>query len=40
MKKISWITHPQYDISLPKNHRFTATKFSDLFNELKSKIFF
>ena len=37
MKKISWITHPQYDIKLPENHTFTATKFSDLFNELKSK---
>ena len=40
MKKISWITHPKYDISLPKNHKFTASKFSDLFNELKSKKFF
>ena len=40
MKKISWITHPQYDIILPENHKFTATKFSDLFNELKSKEFY
>ena len=40
MKKISWITHPQYDIILPENHKFTATKFSDLFNELKSREFY
>ena len=40
MKKISWITHPQYDIILPENHKFTASKFSDLFNELKSKEFY
>ena len=40
MKKISWITHPKYDILLPKNHKFTSSKFSDLFNELKSKKFF
>ena len=40
MKKISWITHPKYDILLPKNHKFTASKFSDLLNELKSKKFF
>ena len=40
MKKISWITHPKYDISLPKNHKFTASKFSDLFNQLKQKDFF
>ena len=35
MKKISWITHEDYDIPLPENHKFTATKFSDLYNELK-----
>ncbi len=35
MKKISWITHPEYDIILPENHKFTGSKFSDLFNELK-----
>ncbi len=35
MKKISWVTHPQYDIPLPKNHKFTSSKFSDLYNELK-----
>ncbi len=35
MKKISWVTHKDYDIPLPKNHKFTASKFSDLFNELK-----
>tara|TARA_B100001057_G_scaffold352833_1_gene354567 strand:+ start:89 stop:997 length:909 start_codon:yes stop_codon:yes gene_type:complete len=34
MKKISWVTHPQYDIPLPKNHKFTSSKFSDLYNEL------
>ena len=37
MKKISWITHPKYDISLPKNHKFTASKFSDLFHETNRK---
>ena len=35
MKKISWVTHPQYDIPLPKNHKFNSSKFSDLYNELK-----
>ena len=35
MKKISWITHKDYDIPLPENHKFTASKFSDLYNELK-----
>ena len=40
MKKISWITHPQYDIPLPKNHRFTSSKFSDLYKELKSRDFY
>ena len=39
MKKISWITHPNYVIVLPKNHKFTASKFSDLFNQLKEKDF-
>ena len=28
---ITWITHPEYDIPLPPGHRFTSTKFSDLF---------
>ena len=37
MKKISWITHHQYDIPLPKNHKFTSSKFSDLYKELKTK---
>ena len=40
MKKISWITHPQYDIPLPKNHRFTSSKFSDLYKELKTRDFY
>ena len=40
MKKISWITHPQYDIALPKNHKFTASKFSDLFKYLQIKDFY
>ena len=40
MKKISWITHYQYDIPLPKNHRFTSSKFSDLYEELKLKDFY
>ena len=33
---ISWVTHPNYDIPLPTRHRFTSTKFSDLFHELKN----
>ena len=32
---ITWITHPDYDIPLPPGHRFTSTKFSDLFELLK-----
>ena len=32
---IPWITHPDYDIPLPPGHRFTSTKFSDLFELLK-----
>ena len=40
MKKISWITHPEYDIPLPKNHKFTSSKFSDLYKELKTKDFY
>ena len=40
MKKISWITHSQYDIPLPKNHKFTSSKFSDLYKELKIKDFY
>ncbi len=40
MKKISWITHSKYDISIPKNHRFTSSKFSDLLKELKLKDFY
>ena len=39
MKKLSWITHPEYDIALPKNHKFTASKFSDLFKYLQIKDF-
>ena len=35
MNNISWVTHKDYDISLPENHKFTASKFSDLYNELK-----
>ena len=34
MKKISWVTHKDYDIPLPENHKFTASKFSDLYKEL------
>jgi len=40
VKKLSWITHPQYDIALPKNHKFTASKFSDLFKYLQIKDFY
>ena len=40
MKKISWVTHKDYDISLPENHKFTASKFSDLYNELKNSDFY
>ena len=32
---ITWITHPDYDIPLPPGHRFTSTKFSDLYWLLK-----
>ena len=32
---ITWITHPDYDIPLPPGHRFTSTKFSDLYSLLK-----
>ena len=38
MKKISWVTHPQYDIPLPKNHKFTSSKFSDLLSELEKRV--
>ena len=34
MTIISWIYHKDYDIPLPKNHRFTSSKFSDLFKLL------
>ena len=40
MKKISWVTHEDYDIPLPENHKFTASKFSDLYNELKISNFY
>ena len=40
MKKISWVTHEDYDIPLPENHKFTASKFSDLYNELKTSDFY
>jgi len=40
VKKLSWITHPQYDIALPKNHKFTASKFSDLFKYLQTNDFY
>ena len=40
MKKLSWITHPQYDIALPKKHKFTASKFSDLFKYLQTNDFY
>ncbi len=40
MKKLSWITHPQYDIALPKNHKFTPSKFSDLFKYLQTNDFY
>ena len=40
MKKISWVTHEDYDIPLPENHKFTASKFSDLYNELKNLDFY
>ena len=34
--KINWVYHNNYDIPLKENHRFTSTKFSDLFSELKN----
>ncbi len=35
MKFINWVTHPSYDIPLPLKHRFTSSKFSDLFTKLQ-----
>ena len=36
---IPWIYHPDYDIPLPTNHRFTAKKHADLLSLLmKSEI--
>ena len=32
--KLSLVYHPKYDVPLPAGHRFTSSKFSDLFNEL------
>ena len=34
--KINWVYHDNYDIPLKENHRFTSTKFSDLFSVLKN----
>ena len=34
--KINWVYHDNYDIPLKENHRFTSTKFSDLFTVLKN----
>ena len=34
--KINWVYHNNYDIPLKENHRFTSTKFSDLFTVLKN----
>lgn len=37
--KIPWIYHPDYDVPLPYNHRFSSTKFGDLYSFLiKTKI--
>ena len=32
--KIPWIFHQDYDIPLPKNHRFSSSKFGDLYTLL------
>ncbi len=40
MTSISWIYHKDYDIPLPKNHRFTSSKFSDLFRLLSNSPIF
>jgi len=32
--KIPWIFHQEYDIPLPKNHRFSSSKFGDLYTLL------
>ena len=32
--KIPWIFHKDYDIPLPKNHRFSSSKFGDLYTLL------
>ena len=40
MTSISWIYHKDYDLPLPKNHRFTSSKFSDLFRLLSNSPIF
>lgn len=35
--QIPWIYHKDYDIPLPKNHRFSSSKFGDLFSFLQKK---
>ena len=33
--QIPWVYHNDYDIPLPKNHRFSSSKFGDLYTLLK-----
>jgi len=33
--QIPWVYHKDYDIPLPKNHRFSSSKFGDLYTLLK-----
>ena len=40
MSKINWVYHENYDIPLKLNHRFTSSKFSDLFYELKKTVLY
>ena len=40
MSKINWVYHEKYDIPLKLNHRFTSSKFSDLFYELKKTVLY
>ena len=40
MSKINWVYHQNYDIPLKLNHRFTSSKFSDLFYELKKTVLY
>lgn len=38
--QIPWVYHNDYDIPLPKNHRFSSSKFGDLFTFLQNMDFY